>query len=215
MFAREMGARFVVQVGNTGQDVDWGLEPLALVSSEVAIRGKGLTYHQEMDPVPYDPKPAVQTNAASFVNCMNSMGFCFDLLEQARSLGQWVETFGIDGSMVVKPYSRLVKAMGLYGWGWHDKAQGDGFGHVIHSWAAVGRPLIGHASHYRGRMAEPFWRDMETCIDLDRHPIKEVVDIIQTMDAETHRGMREAIRAEFERQVDYEAEAEAIRAFLA
>jgi hypothetical protein len=213
--ADELGARFVMQVGNTGQMVDWGLDPLALVSSEVPILGRGIRYHQEMDRV--DFRPVVHRKAtASFVNCMTSMGRCWDLLAEYDRLADWaVDVYGIDGPAgIVKPYTKLIGYMGSYGWGWHDKAQGDGFGHVIHSWAAVGRPLIGHASHYRGRMAEPFWQDGVTCLDLDRHSVAEVVDIVRTMHPDDHERMCRAIRAEFDRAVDYDAEAAAIADFL-
>jgi hypothetical protein len=215
MFAREVGAKYVVQVGNTGQEVDWGLEPIALVSSEAVIRGKGIVYHQEMDPIDFTPPTEIRT-AASYVNCMNSMGDpCWSNILNARGMGLQVDVYGIDGQEVIKPFSKLVQMMGAVGWGWHDKRQGDGFGHVIHSWAAVGRPLIGHASHYRARMAEPLWIDGETCIDLDRHSVPEAVEMVATMAPERHRAMCEAIRAKFDELVDYEAEAEAIRALLA
>jgi hypothetical protein len=220
-FARERGATYVMQVGNTGQWVDWSLDPLALVSSEVPIHGRGIVYHQEMDPVDFVPVDEVVEGgdyirfAASFVNCMSSMGACWDLLLQAEALGVPVDVYGIDGQDgIVKPYSQLVRLMSLYGWGWHDKAQGDGFGHVIHSWAAVGRPLIGHASHYRGRMAEPFWQDGVTCIDLDRHSIAEAVEIVRTMSVEQHADMCFRIREVFDEQVDYGREATAIADFL-
>jgi hypothetical protein len=210
-FAKEHGAQFAVQIGNTGQYVNWDLEPLAISSSEMPIQGRGVVYHQEMDPVAYVP-PGL--GVASFVNCMTSMGYCWDLLEEARARIP-VRIFGIDGpDGVVKPYSRLVDIMGSVGWGWHDKAQGDGFGHVIHTWAAVGRPLIGHASHYRGKMAEHLWRDMETCIDLDRHSVAEAVDIIRTISPAEHERMCLAIRAEFD-TIDYAAEAESIRDLFA
>jgi hypothetical protein len=216
LFAEERGAKFVMQVGNTGQFVDWSRDPLVLSSSEMPIIGRGVVYHQEMDPIAYAPPLRVtRASAASFVNCMPYMGPCWDLLENAQDLGMVVEVYGIDGpDGVVKPYSRLVQLMEVVGWGWHDKAQGDGFGHVLHTWAAVGRPLIGHASHYEDKMGERFWRDGETCIDLDRHSIAEVAEMIRTMPAEQHAEMCRAIRAEFD-AIDYDAEAEMIRAFLA
>lgn len=209
-FAREHDATYVVQVGNTGQPVDWSLNPLALVSSETPIAGRGIPYHQEMEFVPFSPR-GNRHNAASFVNCMPHMGRCWDLLQEADMK---VAVFGIDGPQgIVKPYSRLVKMMAHYGWGWHDKAQGDGFGHVIHSWAAVGRPLIGHASHYAGKLAQRFWQDGITCIDLDRHSVREAVEIVRTISSEDHERMCRAIRAEFD-AIDYDAEAEAIRGLL-
>jgi hypothetical protein len=145
------------------------------VSSEIPIAGRGLLYHQEMDPVAYRPAGWLDPrNASSFVNCMPSMGACWDLLVEnaRRDPGRGLRHRRPDG--VIKPYSRPRQSMARVGWGWHDKAQGDGFGHVIHSWAAVGRPLIGHASHYRGKMAEPFWVDGVTCLDLDRRSVRDV-----------------------------------------
>lgn len=213
MFARQVGAQYVYQVGNTRQEVAWKLDPLALVSSEVPIEGRGIVYHQEMDPITYS-EPLGLRRVASFVNCMPSMGRCWDLLSEARARIP-IEVHGIDGPEgIVKPYADLVRLMDVSDWGWHDKDQGDGFGHVIHSWAAVGRPLIGHASHYAGRMAEPFWRDGETCIDLDKHSIDDAVNTILTITPERHAEMCRAIRATFDRLVDYDAEAERIRDFL-
>jgi hypothetical protein len=210
-FARERGAKFVVQVGNTGQLIDWGLDPLVLNSSEMPILGRGVQYHQEMDPIPFTP-PGKSRSAASFVNCMPYMGPCWDLLQKSTVP---VEVYGIDGPQgVVKPYSRELDIMASVGWGWHDKGQGDGFGHVLHSWAMVGRPIIGHASHYAGKMAWGFWRDGETCIDLDRHSIEEACEIVKTITPQKHLEMCHAIRAEFDK-IDYEAEAQMIREFLA
>lgn len=215
-FAREHGAEYVLQVGNTGQSIDWSLDPLALVSSEMQIRGRGVVYHQEMEPVgfvrPFTGAFRLDT-VASFVNCMPSMGQCWDVLEEARS-ELLIAVYGIDGPKgVIKPYSALVERMGAVGWGWHDKAQGDGFGHVVHSWAAVGRPLIGHGSHYAGKMAGRFWQDGITCIDLDHHSVREAVEIVRTIPPEDHERMCRAIRAEFD-AIDFDAEAQAIRGLL-
>jgi hypothetical protein len=212
-FATEVGARLIVQVGNTGQYVNWSRDPLVISSSEMPILRRGVVYHQEIDPIAYRP-PVETRTVASFVNCMPHMGSCFTLLQEAHALGLPLKVYGIDGpDGIIKPYSALVDLMAGSGWGWHDKAQGDGFGHVIHTWAAVGRPLIGHASHYRGKMGERFWRDGETCIDLDRHTVAEVVNLVAFMPADEHAAMCRAIRREFE-GIDYDAEAEAIRDLL-
>ena len=81
------------------------------------------------------------------------------------------------------------------GGGYHDNPTGDGFGHIIHNWAAVGRPLIGHARYYAGQRASIFWRDGVTCLDLDRHDYAEAVRIIRETTPERHREMCRAIRA--------------------
>ena len=210
-FAREVGARYVYQVGNTGQQVNWGLDPVVLMASEMPMLGRGVYYHQPMDPIAFAEHTEIRS-AASFVNCMPDIA-CWPLLRTAQERMP-IAVHGIDGpDGVIKPLSRSIEIMGNVGWGWHDKIHGDGFGHVIHGWAAVGRPLIGHASHYRGKMAEGLWVDGETCIDLDRHPVGEAVDIVLSMTPERHREMCRAIRAEFDR-IDWEGEAEQIRELL-
>lgn len=220
-FAKGVGARFVMQVGNTGQTVDWSLDPLALVSSEVPIVGRGIRYHQEMDPV-YRERPPAQADRwsiRSFVNCMPSMPGCADVLAQARSLTpdfRW-GIHGIDGpDGVVKPTSALADLMAASGFGWQDKAQGDGYGHVIWGWAAIGRPIVGHASHYRGKLAEVLWQDGRTCIDLDRHPLTEAVQMLRAIadDPEWHAGMCAEMRATFEANHNPARDAENIRALL-
>lgn len=216
-FASRHRAKMVMQVGNTGQYTDWHLNPLALVSSEMPIEGRGIRYHQEMDPIEFRPPPEKdgwQETAASFVNCMPSMGACYQLMQQAQADGLVIGEYGIDGrDGVIKPNTALLDIMEAVGWGWHDKQQGDGFGHVIHSWAAVGRPLIGHASHYKGKMAERFWHDGITCIDLDRHSVAEAVRIVQATGPAKHAAMCRAIRTLFE-DIDYDAEAAQIGDFL-
>ena len=213
-FADEMRARFIVQVGNTGQYVNWTRDPLVLSSSEMPIYGRGVVYHQEMDPIDYRP-PMETRAAASFVNCMPHMGSCWALLQEAQALGLPVKVYGIDGEHgIIKPYTALLDLMAVVGWGWHDKAQGDGFGHVLHSWAAVGRPIVGHASHYAGKMGERFWRDGVTCIDLDQHSVAFAMRIIRAMEPAQHEAMCRAIRAAFD-GIDYDAEAETIRRLLA
>lgn len=221
-FAKGVGARYACQVGNTAQHVDWSLDPLALVSSEVPILGRGVRYHQEMAPEAStfrDPAEADRRTVRSFVNCFGSTG-CAPLLGAFREgvNGGWTfAVHGIDGPAgVSKPIGATADLMAGSGFGWHDKEQGDGYGHVVHMWAAVGRPLIGHAGHYRGRLAEHLWRHGETCIDLDRVTVPEAVAMAEAIAADPgrHAAMCRAVRAEYAR-IDHAAEAESIRALLA
>jgi hypothetical protein len=211
-FARDNGARFVIQAGNTNQWIDWSLGPLVLNSSEMPLHGRGVTYHQEFDLTVFYPTPAVSRRVGSFVNCMDRMP-CWSFLSEARSLtDREFRVHGIDGEHGnVKPTSSVATAMRSCGWIWHDKVTGDGFGHVIHNAAAVGRPLIGHAGHYAGKMAEGLWEDGVTCIDLDRHTVAEAVRLMDEWDV-TEMGHN--IRARFDALVDYDSEAEMIRDLL-
>lgn len=215
-FALAVGARFVIQCGNTRQPIAWELDPLVISSSETPLRGPGVVYHQEM--VGFEPTPiSSPTRITSLVNLMPHL-VCYPALVQARELlpdYEW-RIHGIDGpDGNLKPTSAVAAAMRDAGWGWHDKITGDGFGHVLHGWAATGRPLIGHRGHYVGQMGEVLWRDGETCIDLDRHAIPEAVAMIREISGTPrHQAMGDAIRATFAELVDYEAEAEAVRALL-
>ena len=216
-FAQEVGAKYVVQVGNTNQIVDWSLDPLALVSSETPIRGRGIEYHQELEAETtfrfrdLDDGQVIR----SFVNCFPSTP-CHRPFAEARDILTEFRfgMHGIDGDNVERT-GDIADLMAGSGWGWHDKVQGDGFGHVLHGWAAVGRPLIGHASHYRGLRGERFWDNLVTCIDLDRYTMTEACGLIReiTSDRAAHEGMCRAIRERFD-EIDYRAEADAIRAFL-
>lgn len=210
-FAASHGAKFVIQCGNTNQPIDWSLNPLVLNSSEMP---GGVQYHQEFDLETFHYAPPTSQTIGSFVNCMERIE-CYPWMQEAMALlpdYEW-RIHGIDGDNL-KPTSAVADAMRSYGWAWHDKITGDGFGHVIHNWAAVGRPLIGHASHYAGKLAEPFWQDGVTCIDLDQHSVREACEIISSTTPEKHLEMCEAMRATFDRVVDFEADAEAVRALL-
>ena len=211
-FAQQAGARFVIQVGNTNQPIAWELDPLVLNSSEMPIHGRGVTYHQEFSLADFAYSPAESQIIGSFVNCMDRMPCWGFLAEAIRTLPNTFRIHGIDGpDGNIKPTRDVGTLMRSYGWGWHDKVTGDGFGHVLFNWAAVGRPVIGHASHYRGKLGEVFWRDLETCIDLDKHSVAELPTLMESLD---QGAMSHAIREAFDENVDYEREAELIRDLL-
>ena len=218
-FARERDARYLLQVGNTRQQIDWGLDPLVLNASEMPILGRGVAIGQEFDAVRtfrYRP-PQYQERVASFVNLLPLIPQSWSFYEELARLlpGYRFRSFGHecpDG--LLRPVAAIADEMARTGWAFHDKVTGDGFGHVIHNWAAVGRPLIGHASYYSGQKAEVFWQDGVTCIDLDQHPPREAAEIIGGTSPEQHREMCEAIRATFDATVDFAADAERVREML-
>lgn len=221
-FARESGAQLIFQVGNTGQQIAWDREPIVLNSSEMPLLGRGVVYHQEFDSdglFAYR-EPTDRRMVRCFVHLLHET-VCYPVWQEFRTFHSDALRYGHaptfeDPSYVtnLKPTTAIAGVMADSGWGWHDKPHGDGFGHVLHGWAAIGRPLIGHASHYRGKMGEPFWQDGKTCIDLDRHSVAEAAEIVRTISADEHAKMCRAIRATFDELVDYDAEAERIRELL-
>jgi hypothetical protein len=217
-FAVEQGATYLYQVGNTGQQVDWMLDPIALVSSEVPISGRGVRYHQEMHPAYTWREPGDPHHIANFVNYATHM----ECWSQTPKLWQALSDFGWalygagmpNGSL--SPTTAVVDAMAAAGWGLHDKVTGDGFGHVLWGWAAIGRPLIGHASHYAGKLGGVLWRDLETCIDLDQHSIEEAAELVRAVSdsPSRHRAMCVAMRKTFEAYYDPEQDARNIAQLL-
>ena len=212
-FARRHGAKFVIQCGNTNQHIAWELDPLVLNSSEMPLQGRGVTYHQEFDLGDFYYSPADSQIVGSFVNCMDRMP-CWPWLDEARRLmpERTFRIHGIDGEHGnIKPTRDVATLMRSYGWAWHDKVTGDGFGHVLFNLGAIGRPIIGHASHYDGKLGGIFWRDLETCIDLDKHSIRELPGLLDSLD---NVSMGRAMRDAFDENVDYDFEAEQIRELL-
>src|SRR5688500_4531096 len=86
-FAREQGAQLVFQVGNTGQNIDWDLDPLVLSSSEMPLVGRGLVYHQEFDSTGlFGYREPSHTQAVRcFVHLLHETA-CYPLWEEFRSL---------------------------------------------------------------------------------------------------------------------------------
>jgi hypothetical protein len=215
--ARRFGGRFIHQVGNARHPVDRSIPQVVLASANVrGVRG-AITYHQEFSralfasrpPAPHRGVPRVR----SFMLRLDSTSGPFDWLADTV---EWTDHGGADprNGHYLAPMAKVANEMAGADWIWHDKRIGDGYGHVLHNAAAIGRPLIGHASHYRGLLGEPLWRDLETCIDLDRHPPERAVRLVRaiTADPEWHAAMCAEMAATFVRTVNFDQEADAIRA---
>ena len=206
-FAQETGARYAVHVGNANQQVDLSLDPIVL---DIA---------QELDyQTTFRFRPPVRMNRiTSFINLLPLVPeawWAFDGMQKQlpdfefRSFGHACP----DGFR--DPVDAVADEMAEAGWAYHDKTTGDGFGHVIHDWAAIGRPLIGHSSYYAGQRASVFWRDGETCIDLSVHSLTEAVEIVREMTPEKHAEMCRAVRAVLDSVYDPARDAETVRALL-
>ncbi len=214
--AGEVGAKYLYQIGNTRQEVDWALDPLAIASSEVALEGRAVRMHQPFDHVGdfryRDPDEATQ-QITSFVNLMPRLVDWPLWMGYMIWLPEWeTKVYGIDGyDGNLHPVGAIADEMAQAAFGLQLKPTGDGYGHVLHGWAAVGRPLIGKGRYYRGQLGEHFWQDTVTCIDLDQRSGQENVALIRDIwaDKPRYRAMCEAIHREFER-IDWDGEARAI-----
>lgn len=94
------------------------------------------------------------------------------------------------------------------------KTIGDGFGHVIHDWFAVGRPVIFRANHYRGKLVGLLLKHLQTGLDLDVIEIDNCIDIINNISEEDYSKMCANVKNEFTENINFEKEAEKIKHFL-
>lgn len=206
-FADRVGAKYVVQVGNARQTIDHTLSPILLdLAQEFDAK----------DLFGYWP-PVHQKRVTSFVNLLPLIPEAWEPFAGLRSRlpDHDFRSFGHECPDGFRdPIAAVADEMAFAGWAYHDKVTGDGFGHVIHNWAAIGRPLIGHARYYEGQRAEPLWQDGITCVDLDRHSLDEAAEIIRRTTPEQHAEMSRAIRSVFDAIYDPDSDAEIARRLL-
>jgi len=236
-FAAENGATFGLQIGNVRfgeQDMAedrWDLAAFGLVSGRMPLvpPKPHVVYHQEfaLSDFRYEPPPrGDRLRISSFVQCYPESPTYVALTAIAPTAPEfdW-RVYGAYGGAPLDGYAAgnvdtcagVAEAMRASDVAWHAKAWSDGYGHVIHNWFAVGRPVFGIESYYRDQLAGPLWLDGITSIDIERRSQEEVRAELRRLreDPDHHLRMCEAAAARFREIVDFDAEAEAIRALLA
>ena len=188
-----------------------------------------VVYHQEFSLEDFHASPVTPHDPlriASFVQCFPENERTYPLfVEAATSCPNY--DWGVYGAYGSKPLDQWAKgnidtcrgvadAMREVDIGWHGKCWSDGFGHVIHDWFAVGRPVIGYESYYRDQLAGPLWQEGVTSFDITDKTAHEVGNLLSELQREPERivAMGAAAAARFRQIVDYDAEEQAIRAMF-
>lgn len=242
-FAREIGAKFGLQIGNVrfGEadmaEDRWDLADFGLVSGFLPITPPKphVVYHQEFqiedDRIgpgfrPEPPPRGERFRVSSFVQCYPEAPNYDALTTMARDLPEmdW-RVYGAYGGAPLDEYaagnldvcSDVALAMRASDVAWHAKAWSDGYGHVIHNWFAIGRPVFGIAGYYANQMAGPLWIDGVTTIDIEHRTREEVARELRRLrdDEAHHLRMCEAAAARFREIVNFDEEANAIRTLFA
>jgi hypothetical protein len=244
-FASEVGATFGLQVGNVRfgpadmAEDRWDLAAFGLVSGIMPATPPKphVVYHQEFrirdyahadsPGFTYQPPPrGDRLRISSFVQCYPESPTYQALTDAARTAPEfdW-RVYGAYGGAPVDGFAagnidechEVARAMRQSDIAWHAKAWSDGYGHVIHNWFAVGRPVFGIASYYRDQLAGALWVDDVTSIDIEHRTLDEVAAKLRHLanDPDKHIGMCEAAALRFREVVDFDAEAEQIRVLLA
>ena len=216
-------AKLVHQMGNEWP-VDFRIVKNLMASTEVIPVPPGVNtvyYHQEFDTDIYSYKPPKSSKLiTSFVNTLREDNIFAKDLQDFLSLESNLKDYEFkaygstsrDGT--VQGDLKIAQLMKDSFFGVHLKSGGDGYGHVIHNWAAVGRPLIYRGSQYKNKLGGRLLEHMVTGLDLDEMNHLDMVQYINSMTAGTHRQMCEAMHKKFTDTVNFEQEANDIRDFL-
>lgn len=236
-FASENNATFGLQIGNVRfSAIDmaedrWDLAAFGLVSGRmpVAPPKPHVVYHQEFSLRDFAPAPPPRLGlrVASFVQCYPETAWAYQIMQDIAGRApehDWA-VYGAYGQAPIDQYAagNIDRCAGVAGAmknadvAWHLKRWSDGYGHVFHNWHAIGRPMIGWRSYYADQLGGDLWLEGETCWDIERMAPDDVVALLRRFrdDEDFHLRACERSAARFREVVNFEAEAEAIRAMFA
>ena len=237
-FAAEAGATFGIHLGNVRfstidmREDRWDLAAFGIVTTLLpAVPPRPhVVVHQEFSLEDFrhePPEPHEGLVVSSFVNCFaeNTAGYAQFRQTAALRPGLDWRVYGSYGSVAPDEFAAgnlgrcadVGAAMRASDVAWHTKQWSDGFGHVIHDWFAVGRPVVGYEWYYRTQLAGPLWSEGVTSFDLTDKSPAEAAAILDRLDADPELRLRmgDAAAARFREVVDFDAEEAAVRAMFA
>lgn len=236
--AEMWGAKFGVQVGNNHQQSDWKRADFIISSSTLPgfgtkHIGERFTYqgkpavmvHQEFDTegIFYQRPPVRTGEVQSWVNCFGEGPSYPDFLRFARAHADDFDfvVYGALGSYEGDEFQAgdvswvpdIADLMGEARVGWHTKHWSDGFGHVIHNWFAIGRPVVGYARYYKDKLAGLLWDEGGTSFDIEHLSHPEQFKLLRRLrdDDDFHADMCENAAERFRSTVDWKHEADIIK----
>lgn len=224
-------AKLIYQVGNSWDIQDMPI-PNIMASANIHIPEKyhSIIYHQEFDtsvfkfdPIFYQDAYMAQPpqNIYSFVNCFDVQDHfkkdweLFEAIEKRmpewgfRSFGGQCRNGTIDGSRALA--AKMSEARFI----WHTKNGGDGYGHVIHNAAAVGRPLIVKEEYYIGKLGGKLLIDGVACLTIDGLSDEEIINKINHYsEPERYEKLCLGAYRNFTEVVDFDKESEMLKIFV-
>ena len=222
-------AKLIYQIGNM-----WDIDPnsvknvMASANVDIPANINGIIYHQEfdLDIFHYEP-PKEGKKIYSFINCLNTVDIYkkdWELfLELERLMPDWeFKSFGGQTrNGAITNQEELANKMREATLIFHSKNKGDGFGHVIHNAAAIGRPLITRFSDYEGKLAGSLLQGIgPTSIFVDNKTPEQITKDINRIYEFTNgdgygiNDMSNNIYQSFKQNVNFDQEEIAIRRFV-
>lgn len=208
-------AKHIAQMGNVWGETSVKNIMCSFPASLAKVRSDQnvVFYNQEFDLniFKYTP-PSNRKKITSFVNCL-PMSELYHQFKFALPEFEFKAHGASCPDECIAPLSRIAQIMQESMWGYHVKPGGDGYGHVLFNWLAVGRPLIIDMRYYRHR--RNLLIDRETCIDIGRRSFEESVRLIREYsEPSIHRKMCENVHKVFVENVNFDEDERKVRAFL-
>ena len=207
--------KLVYQIGNIGwhslipfnkvRNIMASVKPFSVPDSNNVV-----FYRQEFDLGVFKPAYTLEKNIFSFVNCLPQplKWEEFKLLLPEYSFKSYGASCP-DGTLGTTKL--IAKEMQRAKFGYHNKPHGDGFGHVIHNWLAVGKPLLVNLDDYRDKLVGELLNE-DTCIDISRG-VRYVADCIKEITDLQYADMCKSVTVTF-KEVNFEQDAAKVRVFL-
>lgn len=227
-FAREIGAKFGIQVGNQGTLNRYDLIDFALFSTsrESWPWVPYVVYRQEfsLEQFRFEYPPSDRTFVGTWVQVLPAdQGSHEYFLNLARALPELrfryhghvgpIDEFWGGNVETTEEVARQIRSAGV---GLHLKTWSDGYGHTIHNLFATGKPVVATATYYEDKLAGPLFVEGVTSFNVQRHTFEETRDFIRrlSVDDELHERMSRASAARFAEVVNFDAEAAEVKFML-
>jgi len=208
-------AKFIMQVGNHGWEQYYPLVNNLLASCNLDHHQPihSIVYHQEF---PLDVfKPVISSDSrriTSFVNCLPRADYYNELKQALPEYGFRAYGAGSPDDAITGQ-SQIALKMQVSAFGYHVKPGGDGYGHILHNWFAVGRPVLTFIEDYKGKLGGDLLIPAVTCINLSGNPQKDA-DYIRSIGDKEYYGMVQSVQNRFRQIVDFDKEGEDLRQFF-
>jgi hypothetical protein len=209
-------AKHIAQIGNLGPD--WSACPVKNILSSAPLNflnspeGKHVLYYNQefsLDTFRYSPPATGPKKITSFIHCMPKEQF----LSYSHVLPEFeFRAYGVGFPSQINTLNDIAECMQKSTFGWHVKS-GDGYGHILHNWLAMGRPVITRLSDYKHRTDRLVHG--QSCIDLDANSFARNVELIREWSApDAHAKMCASTYNLFRQCVDFNRDAENVKKFL-
>ena len=174
-------------------------------------------YHQEFDPM-FQPSPPNNGRKliTSFLNAPQNFHTYGHWIHLQKQLPDWeFKEFGASSKDGVLDHAGIYEWMSNSRFIWQVKPGGDGYGHVLHTALAVGRPVITQMSDYYRTLGGQKLLEGRTCLNVDGLSPNRIATKVATHNQDDiYSSMHQAVVDTFKETVDFDAEAIKLKEFF-